>query len=137
MATRRRMYAGAHAPSAEGARLTLGEVLLRYRKEGLSSSARNRRKDELRIDEILRDEISARKVASLARPDIAVYRDLLIDRSYARKIERAVAALQASGAPARRIQALRALPDLRDSARRAAPEQAADIERKVLAIEAA
>ena len=133
--TRRRMYAGQYASTREAETLTLGDALRRYAREGLTSRAGNRRKDEVRIEEILGDDIAARSIAGLTRPDIAAYRDLLIERAYARKIERAIRALQGARGSTRRIAALRSLSRLRAGMRTAPAIEANEIARRIAAIE--
>lgn len=128
---RRRMYAGAFSSTREAETMTLGDALRRYAQEGLTSKPSNRRKDEVRIEEILGDDIAQRSVASLTRPDIVAYRDLLIERSYVRKIERAAAALAGEPGATRRISALRALPRMRAAMRSADPIEAREIAKRI------
>lgn len=129
------MYAGSFASTREAESLTLGDALRRLQQEGLTAKESNRRKDEVRIAEILADDIAQRSIASLARPDIAAYRDLLIERSYARKIDRAIAAAADKPGSGRRIAALRSLPRLRATMRTADPVAAREIARRIEEIE--
>jgi integrase len=136
-ATRRRMYAGVYTTTREAEEMTLRDALQRYAREGLTSKPANRRKDELRIEAILRDDICDRSVASLTLPDLAAYRDLLIERSCARKIARAIEALQGEPGARRRIEALKSLARLRAELREAPPGEAAEIARRMAEIERA
>ncbi len=116
--TRRRLYSGHGVASAEATSMTLGDALLIYARDGLSSRPANRRKDELRIDMILRDEIAARRLASLSLPDLAAYRDLLINRDYERRIRAAIEAASGSAPAAARRARLKELLKLREEVRR-------------------
>ncbi len=133
--TRRRMYAGAYASTREAETMTLGDALRRYAREGLSSKPQNRRKDEVRIEEMLGDEIANRSIASLTRPDLAAYRDLLIERSYSRRVERAAKALSGTPGSTRRIARLRSLVRLRAEMKQADPSRAKELAHRIAEVE--
>lgn len=133
---RRRLYAG-HAAATGGAdlTLTLGDALRRYAREGLSARPANRRKDELRIESILKDEIASRRLVSLSLPDLAAYRDFLIDRDYERRILGAVEATDASAAGRARQARLRSLLALRRESRRQGGDASEELRRQIVRIE--
>ncbi|MCB1524603.1 MAG: hypothetical protein KDJ23_10935, partial [Rhodoblastus sp.] len=89
---RRKLYGGDAAVASADRAMTLGDALRLYAREGLSSRPANRRKDMLRIEAVLRDEIASRRIASLTLPDLATYRDLLIHRDFERRIRAAIEA---------------------------------------------
>jgi len=62
VSTRLKLYAGQGVSSIEARDMTLADALQRYRRDGLSSRPENRRKDERRIDRILRDPIAERRI---------------------------------------------------------------------------
>lgn len=132
---RRKLYGGDAAVASADRAMTLGDALRLYAREGLTSRPANRRKDMLRIEAVLRDEIASRRIASLSLPDLAAYRDLLIHRDYERRIGAAIEA--ADRAPEGRAQQtrLRLLLALRREARRAGADAPEDLRRQIARIE--
>lgn len=132
---RRKLYAGHGFVASADQAMTLGDALRLYAREGLSSRPSNKRKDALRIETILRDEIAKRRLASLSLPDLAAYRDLLIHRDFERRIRAAIEAAEATAEGRARQTRLRALIALRRQARRDGPEAAEDLRRQIARIE--
>ncbi|HMN72794.1 MAG TPA: site-specific integrase [Rhodoblastus sp.] len=117
--------------------MTLGQALRRYAREGLSARPANRRKDELRIEWLLRHPIAKRKLTSLSLPDLAAYRDFLIDRDYERRIRRAVSAADRTPHGNTRRDRLRSLLKLRAAARACEEGARANLVRRIHEIQAA
>lgn len=131
------MYAGNYVSSRAAEVMTLGAALNDFAQKALTAKLRNRQKDEARIREILGDPIAARSVASLTRQDLAAYRDLLIERGYARKIQRAVAAARRHGAAdlPEILDKLRTMTRLRAQMQRQKAEQAAQTAQELARLE--
>ena len=132
---RRKLYGGDAAVASADRAMTLGDALRLYAREGLSSRPANRRKDTLRIEAVLRDEIASRRIASLTLPDLAAYRDLLIYRDFERRIRAAIEAADLSPEGRTRQTRLRLLLALRREARRAGGEGSEDLRRQIARIE--
>lgn len=132
---RRRLYAGDAGMASVDRAVTLADALRLYAREGLSSRPSNRRKDELRIESILRDPIAQRRLASLSLPDLAAYRDLLIHRDFERRIAAAIEASEPTPAGRARQANLAVLLSLRRQARRDVASASAEIRVQIARIE--
>jgi hypothetical protein len=85
--TRRQMGVGLRINTYQAERLTLGEALSIYSREGLKGKESNVRKDRNRINRILSDPIAERSVAAIRKVDINAYQNRLILKAQLSKID--------------------------------------------------
>jgi integrase len=112
--TRRQMGVGLRINTYQAERLTLGEALSIYSREGLKGKESNVRKDRNRINRILSDPIAERSVAAIRKVDINAYQNRLILKAQLSKIDSAIRRLEGNPENRVRISSLKELKKLRN-----------------------
>lgn len=125
--TRRRLMAGTHVSTRAAEQTRLGDALRRFQTEGLRSVGQTRQNEIYRIKTILADPIANRPLAALSKPDIAEFRDRLIQSGWEKSVAASIRRLGEQGEPDR-LKDLQQLPNLRKSLNKLKQEFEADSE---------